>query len=392
MYRENELINGQYEVRRRLAGGMAYVYIVHDQVSQRTLAIKTLKDELLENRIAVARFEREARTWINLGVHGNIVHAISFQRGKQPLLILEYVNGLNLARVISSEPAGLSATQVLGFATQMADGLAFAHTCPMPCGSVGVVHRDLKPANVMITETAVAKLTDFGLARVQDESAITASGDAMGTFPYMAPEQWKNAHAVTERADIYSLGIMLYEMVAGMRPFPAATPAEIMFQTLYVDPEPIQTYRPDVDDELADLIACCLRKNPEERLDSAQVFGQRIRVIRERLACDSSVPRTCSSCGYVANRKLHHCVVCGATFERQLSAVEENCRTCRCGNRVSAAYRFCTHCGRRQPWESPCGNCGEMNPGEYQFCCRCGTRLADRDTHANQVQPSNSPS
>ncbi|MGM0485303.1 MAG: protein kinase domain-containing protein [Planctomycetota bacterium] len=378
MYEIKDLINNQYEVRMRLAGGMGYVYIVFDQVSQKTFAIKTLRDELLEDDIAAVRFEREARTWINLGTHGNIVHAVSFQRGKQPLLILEYIDGLSLERIVSSEPAGLSLVQVIAFAIQMAEGLAFAHECLMPGGNVGVVHRDLKPGNVMVARNGVAKLTDFGLARAQDDCKLTLSGNAMGTFPYMPPEQWKDAHAVTSKADIYSLGVVLYEMVAGMRPFPAATPTEIMFQTLYITPEPVCTYRPDVDPGLAGLIMRCLMKAPEDRPESARALVQELRAIQRRLAREWGFPAPCPTCGYIANRKLLRCVVCGTVIGKQpFQQTMRPQRCCRCGWEISAEYCFCTRCGERQQRDKECGKCGTTNPAEYRFCCKCGSKLVD---------------
>ncbi len=376
MYEKQELINNQYEVLERLAGGMGYVYIVLDQVSEKTFAIKTLKDELLENKIAAVRFEREARTWINLGAHENVVHALSFQRGKQPLLILEYVDGLNLQRIVSAEPAGLSMVQVLNFATQMADGLAFAHGCQMPGGTTGVVHRDLKPGNIMITSHGVAKLTDFGLARAQDDSELTCSGKAMGTFPYMPPEQWKDAHSVTGKADIYSLGIVFYEMVVGMRPFPPAAPAEIMFQTLHILPEPVASYRPDVDPQLADLIQRCLNKVPEDRPDSADSIAEELRAIHDRMAGELNFPASCPTCGYVANRESLCCIVCGTTVERQSSRPEEAARVCGCGAEVPVAYHFCIQCGKELRPEGMCGACETTNPPDYQFCCQCGSQLA----------------
>lgn len=388
MYKKQEVINDQYEVRQRLVGGMGYVYIALDQVSQKTFAIKTIRDELLENDIAVARFEREARTWINLGAHENIVHAVSFQRGKQPLLILEYVDGLSLGRIVSSEPAGLSLFQVLAFAIQMTEGLAFAHECPMPSGETGVVHRDLKPGNVMVTTKGVAKLTDFGLARARDDSALTSSGNAMGTFPYMPPEQWKDAHSVTEKADIYSLGVVLYELVAGMRPFPAATPAEIMFQTLHINPEPLKTYRPDVDTDLANLISRCLQKAPEERPESSQALVGELRTIQSRLGPQLDPPAPCPTCGYVANRKLLQCVVCGTITEKQFPPPQPTLRRCRhCGGKIPAEYRFCTCCGQRQQSEGICGNCGMGNPAEYKFCCKCGSQLLGSQAHQSQAHP-----
>lgn len=387
MYELEDLINNQYEVRRCLAGGMGYVYLVFDQVSQKNFAIKTLRDELLEDEMAAARFEREARTWINLGAHENIVHAVSFQRGKQPLLILECIDGLSLECIVSSEPAGLSLVQVLSFAIQMAEGLAFAHECPMPGGQVGVVHRDLKPGNVMVSRDGVTKLTDFGLARAQDDCELTFSGNAMGTFPYMPPEQWRDAHSVTNKADIYSLGVVLYEMVTGMRPFPAAAPTEIMFQTLYITPEPVRTYRPDVDPGLAGLIMRCLLKAPEDRPESARALVHELRTIQSRLAREWGFPAPCPTCGYIANRKVLRCIVCGTVIRKHPSPEARNLRRCpRCGLEISMEYCFCTRCGESQRKNKACSKCGTTNPAGYVFCCHCGARLTDDHGQQDRTQ------
>ncbi len=372
MYREKDIINGQYEVLRRLTGGMGYVYIAVDQVSERTLAIKTLKDELLEIPEATGRFEREAKTWINLGSHEHIVHAIAFQRGPHPLLLLEYIDGLSLHRLLRNEPGGLTFGQVVRFGLQMAEGLGYAHCCPMPRGTRGVVHRDLKPGNIMVTRSCGAKLTDFGLALAQTDSEMTSSRATLGTLPYMPPEQWKNAHTVTPRADIYAFGAVMYEMLAGVRAFTAQSPPELMYQVHNLAPPPMSDFRNDVDPALIDLVMRCLCKEAEGRPESAAAVAEELEVISRNVSPEHPTSPACLRCSYVPNKLHLRCPVC----DNPLSTADQslNKGACPCGACLPSEYRFCIYCGRSRD-ASLCPACGNVNPSPFRFCCRCGLRL-----------------
>jgi serine/threonine-protein kinase len=378
MHQVKDLINEQYEVRQRLFGGMACVYIVFDQVAERMLAIKTLREELLESPEAAARFEREARTWINLGVHENIVHALAFQRRPQPQLFLEYIDGLSLQKLLRAEPGGLAVRQVVRFARHLSLGLDYAHTRPMPGGRQGIVHRDLKPGNVMITRGAVAKLTDFGLALAQADSQLTSSHLTLGTLPYMPPEQWENAHAVTERADLFALGAVLYEMLTGVRAFPAQTAPELMFQIYNVVPAPIATYRRDAPAALAELIMDCLKKAPRERPASASAVLERLDAIEASLPPDASPGLVCPGCGYAPHKVRSECPVCGVSLASEPERRDDPMWTCRCGRLAPRRYRYCIHCGQDSTTLGHCPACGEMNAPQYRFCTRCGAAITPR--------------
>jgi eukaryotic-like serine/threonine-protein kinase len=374
MYQEKDLINGQYEVCQRLAGGMGYVYIAVDQVTERTLAVKTLKDELLDVPEAKQRFEREAKTWVNLGMHEHIVHAIAFQRGEIPLLLLEYIDGVSLHRLLRNEPAGLAAAQAIRFALQMADGLAYAHCCPMPRGARGVIHRDLKPGNVMISRSCVAKLTDFGLALAQTDSELTSSRATLGTLPYMPPEQWENAHTVTPRADVYALGAVIYETLTGVRAFKAQTFAELMYQVHNVVPSPITDFRDDVDPALIDLVMRCLRKSPEDRPASAAAVTDQLETIRGNIPLDAPTCPACRHCGYVSNKSHLQCPVCDTELVASPVPPAPTDWMCRCGRSLAADYRYCIHCGRSRE-AGLCTVCQGTNPLSFRFCCHCGSAL-----------------
>ncbi len=369
MYKEKELINNQYEVHRCLIGGMAYVYIVVDQVTDRQYAIKMPKPECLADPETAKRFEREARTWINLGDQENIVRAIACFRSKEPLLVLEFIDGLSLDRLIRAEPGGLELGQTLRLAVQIARGLHYAHGCEMPGGLRGVVHRDLKPSNIMITKKCTAKLTDFGLARAHDESDLTSMNRLMGTLPYMPPEQFVDAHTVTEKADIYSLGVVYYQMVTANLPFPRATLPEMFNQVRNNEPEPIATYREGVEPALVQLIMECLEKKPENRPETALLLAERLEDMRAKLEPPDTTLRPCRSCGYVANKPHLKCPVCEAAAEQQQATTEPSIWRCpSCGNENPTTFRFCTSC---RCWI--CKGCYHTNPTSFAYCSHCGT-------------------
>ena len=222
---------GAYEIVAPLgAGGMGEVYRAHDPRLGRDIAIKVLPADVASSRDRLARFEREARTVAGLN-HPNIVvlHSIEEAAGAR-FITMELVEGQDLTSLIA--PGGLPLLQVLELAISIADALDAAH-------AKGVVHRDLKPGNVMLTREGRVKVLDFGLARLvgaesDPESAQTATfaaplshpGQVMGTAPYMAPEQLRG-EAVDARADLFSFGILVYELTSGKRPFTGVSHADL---------------------------------------------------------------------------------------------------------------------------------------------------------------------
>jgi len=219
---------GKYEVIGPLgAGGMGEVYRARDLRLGREVAVKVLPSELAASPDRLARLEREARTVAKLS-HPNIVtlHSIEEDEGVR-FLTMELVDGQSLDPVVT--PGGLPAARILELAIPLADALAAAH-------DQGIVHRDLKPGNVMLTRDGRVKVLDFGLAKIADGAIVaagaaapsvspaTSAGHVLGTAAYMAPEQVRG-QAVDRSTDLFSLGIMLYELAAGRRPFAGATPA-----------------------------------------------------------------------------------------------------------------------------------------------------------------------
>jgi tetratricopeptide (TPR) repeat protein len=264
----------RYEIRGFLgAGGMGEVYRAHDPRLGRDVAIKVLPEHLTDDRDRLQRFEREARAAAALS-HPNIldVHDIGEHEGRT-FIVTELLEGESLRSVVASGRLSLSVT--IDYARQIAGGLTAAHDS-------GITHRDLKPANLFLTGEGRVKILDFGLAKLARPETDTASlsrsptkslqteiGVAMGTPGYIAPEQLQGRRA-DQRADIFSFGVVLYEMITGEHPFPGATTAEIQGAILNKKAPPASRLNPDVPMQLEQLVERCLEKNPEHRYQSAR--------------------------------------------------------------------------------------------------------------------------
>ncbi|MBV8544201.1 MAG: serine/threonine-protein kinase, partial [Acidobacteria bacterium] len=272
---------GPYEIVTLLgAGGMGEVYRARDTRLDRVVAIKVLPAHLTANEASRARFEREARA-ISALSHPNICALYDVGRdGDTEYLVMEYLEGQTLADKLARGP--LPRSQFLKLAAQIAEALQHAHRA-------GIVHRDLKPGNIMITNSG-AKLLDFGLAKFadpasqpldQDETAtrrepLTAEGMVVGTYQYMSPEQIEG-RPLDHRTDIFSLGVILYEMVTGKRPFVGSSRATLIASILSSDPVSIRSLQPDSPPDLERIILTALQKNPEERWQTAQDVALQLR-------------------------------------------------------------------------------------------------------------------
>jgi serine/threonine-protein kinase len=269
MLQAGDVIGGTYRLVRRLGkGGMGEVWLAHHNLLDESRAIKIVLGELAENTQLRNRFVRgEARNALRLEQHPNIVRVYELsQHENMPYMVMEYVEGISLRDLMNlRKPMFLFETgEIL---RQIASGLEAAHR-------QGMIHRDIKPANVLIDEKNgnIAKLTDFGLVKNLDadgDSGLTATGQYMGTPFYMAPEQ---AHGnADKRSDIYSLGAMVYEMLAGRPPFIGVT-TSIIVQHVTTPPPPLREFNPTVPAEVQNVILRALAKNPEDRFQSATEF------------------------------------------------------------------------------------------------------------------------
>ncbi len=259
---------GDYEILGVLgAGGMGSVYKVRNVISDRVEALKVLLPNLAEHQDLKDRFLREIKTSASLE-HTNIAGLrTAFQSGDMLLMVMEFVAGETLDQRIKSGP--LPIDEAVRYTAQVLEALEYAH-------SRGVVHRDIKPQNVMITPKGTAKLLDFGIAKASSDKQLTMTGTTLGSLYYMSPEQIRGEH-VDARADLYSLGITLYELVTGKRPFGGDSGFAIMAEHLQKQPVPPVELDPRVPPALNSVILRALAKNAGDRYQDAAEFRAALR-------------------------------------------------------------------------------------------------------------------
>jgi TolB-like protein len=272
---------GAYEILAPLgAGGMGDVYRAHDARLGRDVALKVLPAGVATDPERLARFRREARAVAALN-HPHIITIFSIEDADGvPFMTMELVEGSSLEHALAQ--GALSLARFFDIGVALADALSAAHR-------KGIVHRDVKPANVMVSNDGVVKVLDFGLARAmeepdrtgQDETSLglTQAGIVVGTVPYMSPEQIE-AKVVDHRSDVFSLGIVLYEMATGTRPFSGSSSPALMSSILKDRPRPLTELRRDLPGGVARLTARCLEKSPDDRVQSAQEVHVELKALR----------------------------------------------------------------------------------------------------------------
>jgi serine/threonine-protein kinase len=269
----NTLFDGRYRILRKLgAGGMANVYLAEDEELGRRVAIKILNDRYANDELFIERFRREAKSAAGLS-HPNIVSI--YDRGQAEgtyYIAMEVIEGRSLKELILTR-GPLPIAQAIAYTLEILDALRFAHRH-------GIIHRDVKPHNILIGGERL-KVTDFGIARA-GASQMTEAGSIMGTAQYLSPEQARGA-PVTASSDLYSVGIVLYEMLTGKVPFSGDSAIEIAMKHLNELPRPPSKMRPEIPPELDHVVIRALAKAPEDRYQSAEEFADDLRRVEAGL-------------------------------------------------------------------------------------------------------------
>ncbi len=259
---------GRYRIEGRLGvGGMSTVQLAFDQRLERYVAIKLLAEHLADDPTFVSRFRREALAAARL-VHPNIVQVFDFgfdERAHQHFIVMEHVPGHSCAELLRDH-GRMEVEQAVDVVTQACRGLDYAHRN-------GVVHRDVKPGNLLVSDSDVVKLADFGIARAADQSSITQVGSVLGTAAYLAPEQARGEEA-GPRADMYSLGVVAYQLLTGRLPYEANSLSELALKQQREPPPPVDEVNPQVPPELADAVALALALDQEDRPANASLLAE----------------------------------------------------------------------------------------------------------------------
>lgn len=264
-----------YKIIEKLGeGGMGEVYKAQDSKLDRFVALKFLPSQMTTTEAEKARFVQEAKAASAMN-HPNVctIYDILENDGKL-FIVMEFIDGVTLR----NNKQILSEKRILDIGVQVAEGLAAAH-------EKGIVHRDIKPENIMIRKDGIVQIMDFGLAKLRETSGVsrlTKAGTTMGTMGYMSPEQVQGLD-VDHRTDIFSLGVVLYELLAGESPFKGVHETAIMYEIVNVDPPPISTVKEGIDPQLDGIILECLEKDKDERFQSAKELAKNLRKIQRSL-------------------------------------------------------------------------------------------------------------
>lgn len=256
-----QIFDRKYKIVKTIGiGGMAVVFEAFDITTGKRVAIKMLKDTIENDTQAIRRFINESRA-ISMMDSDNIVkiYYVSVS-GPHKFIAMEYIDGITL-REFMNHRGVVSWHETVEFAIQILTALSHAH-------SKGIIHRDIKPQNIMLTEGGYVKVTDFGIAKIPKAETLTMIDKAIGTVYYISPEQARGLK-IDARSDLYSLGIMMYEMVTGRLPFVAEAAISVLVSHMNEQPKPPTLYNPNIPKGLEQIILCMLEKDPENRYQSA---------------------------------------------------------------------------------------------------------------------------
>ena len=268
---EGQVIAGRYRLEGRLGvGGMSTVHLAFDSRLERYVAVKLLAEHLADDPTFVSRFRREALAAARL-VHPNIVQVFDFgfdSGSHQHFIVMENVSGNSCAELLRDQ-GSLGVAPTVDIVTQSCRGLDYAHRN-------GVVHRDVKPGNLLVSDSDVVKLADFGIARATDQSSITQVGSVLGTAAYLSPEQARGDDAGPQ-ADLYSLGVVTYQLMSGRLPYEAGSLSELALKQQRERPTPLDELVPECPRALADAVAGALSIDSRDRPEEAMQFAAELR-------------------------------------------------------------------------------------------------------------------
>lgn len=267
-----QVLEGRYKIEKHVGiGGMAVVYRAYDQVAERYVAIKMLKEDVAADETAVKRFINESKAVAMLS-HPNIVSIYDVSvSGEMKYIVMEYIEGITLKSYMLKKGV-LPLEEIVRYCRQILAALAHAH-------SKGIVHRDIKPQNIMLLKNGVVKVTDFGIAKLPNAETVTMTDKAIGTVYYISPEQ-ASGLAIDTRSDLYSMGVLMYEMAVGKLPFVAETPVSVALMQVSTQPTPPTEINPDIPTGLEQIILTAMEKRPEARFQTADQMLSRLDILR----------------------------------------------------------------------------------------------------------------
>src|SRR5574344_1825044 len=253
MYTKGQKIGDRYQIIRLIGeGGMANVYLARDIILDRLVAVKVLRGDLANDEKFIKRFHREANSAATLN-HPNIVS--TYDVGEvENYIVMEYIDGQTLKSLLKKR-GSLTVYEVIDIMKQLCDGIAYAHDSY-------IIHRDLKPQNIMILDNGLIKITDFGIATALNNLELTQTDSVMGSVHYLPPEQ-ANGKGSTIKSDIYSLGIMMFELLTGKVPFQGDNPVEIAIKHMKENLPSVTSINPDIPQSIENIILKCCAKNPK---------------------------------------------------------------------------------------------------------------------------------
>ena len=262
MLSNGQIIGGRYEIVKSIGeGGMANVYLANDKILDRKVAIKVLRGDLANDEKFIRRFQREAQSVANLS-HPNIVEVYDVEEEEgQHYIVMEYIEGKTLKQLLQKR-GSLTLSEVIDIMLQLTDGLAHAH-------DAYIIHRDIKPQNIMIQDDGLVKITDFGIAMALNATQLTQTNSVMGSVHYLPPEQ-ANGKSSTIKSDIYSLGILMYELITGSVPFKGDNAVEIALKHLKEKIPSIRRQNPTIPQSVENIVLRATAKNPKNRYDSVK--------------------------------------------------------------------------------------------------------------------------